>query len=83
MISPFYKKQLKHINIHVYKTNIENESEALNIKTLLSSNPKIQQCSIDLEDVDKVLRIEASKSLHSNEIIEKIISEGYFCEELA
>ena len=75
MISPFYKKRLSEINILVYKTNINGEAEASNIRNILSSNPRISNCSIDLEDVDKVLRIEASKSLNKIEIIEKIIQK--------
>ena len=61
MISPFYLKHKTPNNIYVFKTNIESESDMNVIEFLLNSNPKIIQCSVDLEDIDRVLRIEASK----------------------
>ncbi len=82
MISPFYLKRKNHINIHIFKTNIETKSEANRLKKLLSSSLEIKQLSIDLEDIDNVLRIEAHKRINEKDIINKIISEGFICEEL-
>ena len=82
MISPFYLKHKTRINIHVFKTNIETELDMNSIQFLLDSNPKIVQWSVDLEDIDKVLRIEASKNLREKDIIDMVKSKGFYCEEL-
>ncbi|MCD2260031.1 hypothetical protein [Psychroserpens luteolus] len=70
------------MNIYIFKTNIETKKEADNIKKMLSSALGIRQFSIDLEDIDKVLRIEAHKNLDESKIINKVISGGFSCEEL-
>lgn len=82
MISPFYIKHKAHINIHIFKTNIETELDMNSIQFLLDSNPKIIQWSIDFEDIDRVLRIEASKYLSEKDIIDMIKSKGFYIEEL-
>ena len=82
MISPFYKKHKINIRIHIFKTNIETNTDVNFIKILLNSDPKINQWSIDLEDIDRVLRIEANKSLNKQDIIDKIKSKGFICREL-
>ncbi|WP_298758167.1 methyltransferase type 11 [uncultured Psychroserpens sp.] len=82
MISPFYLKHKSTMNIYIFKTNIETKKEADNIKKMLSSALGIKQFSIDLEDVDKVLRIEAHKILDESKIINEVISGGFSCEEL-
>ncbi|WCO00948.1 hypothetical protein [Psychroserpens ponticola] len=82
MISPFYKKHNINIRIHVFKTNIETEADISIIKVLFNSFSKIKQWSIDLEDIDNVLRIEATKNLSQRVIIQNVKSKGFYCEEL-
>ena len=82
MISPFYEKRKNDVSIHIFKTNIKTKQEVNVIKTLLNSYLEIMKFSIDLEDIDKVLRIEADKSLNKKFIIENIKSKGFICEEL-
>lgn len=82
MISPFYYKHKGNIRIHVFKTNIETEEDVNHIKKSLDSNHKISQWSVDLEDIDRVLRIEASKNLSENDIIDMIKSKGFYCRDL-
>lgn len=82
MISPFYQKHKINIRIHIFKTNIETKANVNILKILFRSDPKIKQWSIDLEDIDNVLRIEASRSLNKQDIIKKVKSKGFYCEEL-
>lgn len=82
MISPFYRKHNFNIRIHVFRTNIETKADVNFLKKTFSSDPKIKQWSIDLEDIDNVLRIEASRNLNKQDIIEKVTSQGFYCEEL-
>ena len=82
MISPFYLKHKTRINIHVFKTNIETEADMNSIQFLLNPNPKIIKWSVDLEDIDRVLRIDASKYSSEKDIIDMVKSKGFYCEEL-
>ncbi|MDG5492056.1 hypothetical protein [Psychroserpens sp. SPM9] len=79
MISQFYIKQKQNIQIHVFKTNINNDTDVKTIGTLLNSNPYIKNWSVDLEDIDRVLRIEARKQLHENDIVKHLNTKGFYC----
>ena len=82
MISPFYLKHKSNINIHIFKTNARNNNDVNAIGISLSCNPKITNWSIDLEDIDKVLRIEARKNLCEEDIIDDLTTKGFYCEVL-
>ncbi|MBV7267969.1 hypothetical protein [Winogradskyella luteola] len=82
MISPFYKSQKNGFKIQIFKTNIKTKLELNSIKVLLNSNSSILNWSIDLEDIDKVLRVESQKNLSEKDVINLIKSGGFHCEEL-
>jgi len=82
MISPFYQSHKKVVKIHVFKTNIETRLDLATVKQPLNSNPNIIKWSIDLEDIDKVLRVESSENLSEKEIISLIKYRGFYIEEL-
>jgi hypothetical protein len=67
-------------NILIFKTNIAQPQDKELIAELLEI-PDITQWSVDMDDIDCVLRIVTS-GLDCNEIINRITSCGYFCEEL-
>ena len=68
-------------NILVFATNIKNESDKLTIGNLLDENPKINQWSIDQEDIDCVLRIE-SETLSEEQIINLLNNQNFYCSTL-
>lgn len=82
MISPFYQSRKRDIEIHILKTNIKTKLAVNTIKLLFNAHPDVVKWSIDLEDVDKVLRIETNKTLQQKDIIEQVKSRGFYCEEL-
>ena len=64
--------------IEVFITNIQNTFESEQIKEdILTAYPKLK-VDFDLEDIDRVLRIEGF--FNSNEIIEILSSKNYKCE---
>jgi len=69
------------IDVLIFKTNIQTIGDRIRIKKTLDGNPLILQWNIDLEDIDCVLRIEATHLDH-NDIIKMITGCGYNCEEL-
>lgn len=65
----------------MFKTDINSASLIESVKPLLNSCQYISDWSIDIEDIDNVLRI-ISVELSENEIIEIIKSKGFICEAL-
>ena len=65
----------------VFRTNVFNCLQIKVIEKSLNENPKIQKWNFDLEDIDKILRVETNFSIGS-EIIEAMKNFGFYCEEL-
>tara|TARA_R110002049_G_scaffold127846_1_gene284954 strand:- start:1207 stop:1458 length:252 start_codon:yes stop_codon:yes gene_type:complete len=82
MISPFYQSRKSALKIHIFKTNIRTEQDIFIIRQILNSNPNIITWSVDMEDIDKVLRIESHKDFNEEEIITMVKLRGLYCEEL-
>ena len=55
-------------NILIFKTNIQTEFDKLRIKNVLDASQRVLKWSIDMEDVDHVLRV-VSDSLSPEQII--------------
>lgn len=63
--------------IEVFKTNIELEQEAgLVIKKIESRMPNYR-ITFDLEDCDRILRVESESQINSNIIIEEVSGLGF------
>lgn len=73
-------EQLK--DLFILRTDIDKRSEFLRVKYDLEKMEGVQSCTIDLEDCDKVLRVEC-ENIPMSSIVEEVRSLGYFCEELA
>lgn len=69
------------MDVYVFKTDINTASLIESVKPLLNSYQYISDWSIDIEDIDNVLRI-ISVELLENEIIQIIKSKGFICEAL-
>ncbi len=69
------------MDVYVFKTDINSASLIESVKPLLNSYQYISDWSIDIEDIDNVLRI-ISVELLENEIIQIIKSKGFICEAL-
>lgn len=82
MINPLFRGYKKLNKVYVFKTNIKSNSELNIVKPLLNHHPSIIKWSVDMEDVDNVLRVEAEKNLNLNDIIDEVNSKGLCCEEL-
>jgi|GEM_PF-168205 len=71
----------KYIDILIFKTDVRNEYDVEKIASLMTEDPRIKRWSIDLQDIDKVLRVE-SQHVQEQEIISHLRKAGYRCEEL-
>lgn len=68
--------------IHIFKTNIKQIAPNCVIDQILTNHLDIEQWSIDVEDIDCVLRV-VSEKLKAEEIINLINATGYECQELS
>lgn len=69
------------MEILVFKTNVSNRRKAKRAGDLLTALPTVRKWNFDLDDCDKVLRIEATKM--ETGIIETLLrAAGFVCEEL-
>lgn len=66
----------------ILRTNIKNKKKVKRIKPILNKHPHIISWSVDIEDIDNVLRIESTNQLFENEVIELIENNGFQCEDL-
>lgn len=67
-------------NILLFKTTIRTEADKRFIGKVMETE-KIDQWTVDLQDIDCVLRI-VSPTLKMQEVIELMVQNGYQCEEL-
>lgn len=73
---------MKKNHIHIFRTSVENTADINKLQHLLDSLAGIGgQWNFDLEDCDKILRLE-SRQTESQQISATIKAEGFFIEEL-
>ncbi|HLK28253.1 MAG TPA: hypothetical protein VKT28_06710 [Puia sp.] len=67
--------------IEVFKTNVQQTNQAKKIISLLNHYFPDSKINFDLEDCDKVLRIDSPRIIPA-EIINTVRANGFLCEEL-
>jgi len=67
--------------VMVFKTNLTDEKDVRQISALLNLANGIIKWTIDLSDIDRVLRIEAFE-IKPFKIMQLVATAGYSCEEL-
>ena len=67
----------------IFRTDIKTKKRIRAVKPLFKNNTDIIDWSIDLEDIDNVLRIEATENLLESDIVSLINTEGFYCDALA
>ncbi|MFZ0456506.1 MAG: hypothetical protein WAM24_22345 [Ignavibacteriaceae bacterium] len=65
----------------ILKTDINSRYDFRTVKKRLKGYYRIDECTIDLDDRDKVVRLVGNK-IEANDIVSKIKSYGFLCEEL-
>ena len=73
--------EAKMKDLFIFRTNIDNKSEFLSLKRDIKKIRGAYSCTIDLDDRDKVLRVEC-ENLDLAEIVKEVNNHGFFCEEL-
>jgi len=70
------------MNLFILRTNIKTKSKLNSIKSLFNNHSKIIEWSIDLEDIDKVLKIRSVKNFNENDLKNLLNLKGFNCEAL-
>ncbi len=69
------------MDILVFKTKLEDIKQVRKLSHHLKNLPGVYKWNVDLQDCDKILRIEAEGI--TPHLVEEILQEaGYYCEEL-
>ncbi|MCK0192382.1 hypothetical protein [Arenibacter sp. F20364] len=66
----------------IFQTDIKSKNKVKSIGPLLNNHSNILKWTIDLEDIDNVLRIEANKNLLEEEVIELVKVQGFSIKAL-
>ncbi|MBK0379807.1 hypothetical protein [Mucilaginibacter segetis] len=69
------------MDVLIFKTSVATKQEVARVHPLLTSLADIKQYNFDLEDCDKVLRIE-SRGLEPQTINHVLQIAGFDCEEM-
>ena len=83
MINYFYYNYKSRTKLFLFKTDIETKNKVKTIKLFLDSHPSVIKWSIDIQNIDNVLKIEAKNDLSKNHIINQIKTQGFYCYPLA
>jgi hypothetical protein len=68
--------------VEVFKTNVQRTEQARKIIGQLKIHFPNSRINFDLDDCDKVLRIDSKRLLSSAEVIRALNESGFFCEML-
>jgi hypothetical protein len=67
--------------VEVFKTNVQKEGEALLIVQQLHSHFPSDRINFDLDDCEKILRVEGH-NIQTRNIVQFLMEQGYHCEVL-
>ena len=70
------------MNILVLKTNIDNAQKLASVNNSFTKIPEINYWSVDMEDIDNVLRIETFGDLLESNIIDLLSEINVYCQDL-
>ncbi|GAB5525809.1 MAG: hypothetical protein Roseis2KO_36810 [Roseivirga sp.] len=70
------------MKILVYKTSLKTKKKVRHIRPLFDGHPLVTDWSVDTEDCDNVLRVEALTDLKYSDVTYLLNAFGYYCELL-
>ena len=66
----------------IYSTNINTPEKVKVVNELFNLDNNIIDLSVDIEDIDNVLRIETTDKIDEIEVVSKVLKQGFNCVEL-
>ncbi|GAB5401494.1 MAG: hypothetical protein Aureis2KO_30790 [Aureisphaera sp.] len=71
-----------YIGLFIFRTDIKSKKKVKLIKQALNRNVEVLRWSVDLEDIDNVLRVEATEFLSEKDIMDLIGEKGFYIQPL-
>lgn len=69
--------------VQIFRTNVSQDRDAAQLTTSLLTAYPTYRVNFDLDDEEKILRVEANHSaIQSNDIVQYMIGLGYSCEQI-
>ncbi len=70
------------MEILIFRTDIKSKKKVKTIKPILNAQDYIHKWTIDLQDIDNVLRIEAKNKITEQKVMNLIRNKGFYIEEM-
>lgn len=70
------------MNLFILRTDIKTKKSVKLVKPVFNNHPVIASWSVDTEDIDNVLRVEAYDGLSETEVIRLVKECGFYCNVL-
>lgn len=70
------------MRVLVFKTNIKSKGKVQRMDPFFSGNSAVLKWTVDTEDEDNVLRVEALSDFQETEVISLVKQSGFHCEVL-
>ena len=67
--------------ILIFSTNVHTKKDLRKLTPVLDNDDRIDDWNVDLDDVDRVLRV-AAGPINSDEVISLVTKAGFHCSEL-
>lgn len=71
------------MSLYIFCTDIDSKSQVNELRFLLDEHPDIIDWSIDLEDIDSVLKVRGTDQLTEQTVSDLISTYGFNCIEMA
>lgn len=68
--------------VHVFKTSVVSKKQVQAVGSFLNILLPSEEWNFDLEDCDKILRVE-TEEIAPETVITILTSQGFYCDELA
>lgn len=71
------------MKLFILKTNIKSQLQINKLRPVFEKYEHIARWTVDLEDIDHVLKVETKIDTEKRAMIELIREQGIYCEELS
>ena len=70
------------MKLFIFKTDIQTENQLDQLRLVIQNQAEVARWTIDMEDVDHVLKVETKVDAHEAEMLQILRARGIECEQL-
>ncbi|MEP0986037.1 hypothetical protein [Ekhidna sp.] len=71
------------MKLFILKTNIQSQLQINKLRPVFQKYNHIARWTVDLDDIDRVLKVETKVDSEQSELINLVRKQGIYCEELS